>query len=168
MVSHPHRRLLTTPLFFTENEDDPLCKINLPRFPSLRHLNIFKCQVWHHSILGLPIPSFPSSICQLLNLRGSTSDIQTMYISVTYGGVEPGTERQILHPSLGWADFDTILADENYRALKLIKLEFEIEFTRWHHTPRSGLFEIKSLVDGLFPAVNASGRVRMDIDVMLS
>jgi len=88
-----------------------------------------------------------------------------MNINLQYQGVKPGTEHQFLQPDYGWAHFDTILADENYRALKKITLILGIQFTRWDPTSLFGLSdeEIKVLVGKLFSEVNASGRVELVI-----
>jgi len=93
-----------------------------------------------------------------------------MNINVQYQGMDPGIERQLLRPDHGWADFDTILADENYRALKKITLILGIEFAWWFPTPRSTLTEegVKPRIAKLFPKLKGSGRVKMEILVNLS
>jgi hypothetical protein len=90
-----------------------------------------------------------------------------MAINIQYRDVEMGTERQLLQLDHGWADFDVILADENYRALKKITLTLGIEFVWWDPTTMLTDDGIKPLVARLFPAVNASGRVKMVILVNL-
>jgi len=109
-------------------------------------------------------PQFPSSLCQLLKLRGSTSYIQTIVVHLEYEDVELGTEQGLFLPQHGWADFDAVLADENYRALEKATLNLAIGFIWWDPKLRSTHTErIKLLMDTLFPAVKASGRVEMDI-----
>ena len=82
-------------------------------------------------------PQFPSSICQLLKLRGSSSYIQTIVVHVEYEAVELGTEPELFLPDHGWADFDTVLADENYRALEKVTLNLGIGFFSWDPDLRS-------------------------------
>jgi len=83
-----------------------------------------------------------------------------MEIYVSYKGVKLGAEHQFLQPDCGWADFDTILADKNYRALKKITLILEIDFIWWDPNLQSSLTKsVLYLMGRLFPAVNASGRV---------
>jgi hypothetical protein len=109
-------------------------------------------------------PEFPSSLCQLLKLRGSASYIQTILVNVEYEDVEFGTEQGLFLPQHGWTDFDAILADENYRALEKVTLNLRIGFIGWDPKLRSTHTEgIKLLMDTLFPAVKASGRVELDV-----
>ena len=113
-------------------------------------------------------PQFPLSLCQLLRLRGSTSDIQTIVVHLRYDDVELGTEQGLFQPQQGWADFDAVLADENYRALEKATLNLTIGFVWWDPVLRSTYTErIKLLMDTLFPAVKASGRVEMDIVIVV-
>ncbi|KIM43795.1 hypothetical protein M413DRAFT_9714 [Hebeloma cylindrosporum] len=137
--------------------------LDFSRLPALRHLNILRCI--EYDLMGTL--QFPLSIRRLLKLRGSTSDVQTMDIHLGYGRVEPGTEERLLLPDLGWADFDAILADENYRSLEKVTLNVRIGFIPYseplplHVTERA-----KLLIGKLFPAVNASGRIKMEVVVM--
>ncbi|KIM39567.1 hypothetical protein M413DRAFT_447049, partial [Hebeloma cylindrosporum] len=55
-------------------------------------------------------PQFPSSLCRLLKLQGSTSYIQTIVVHIDYVDVEAGTEEGLFLPNHGWAGFDAILA----------------------------------------------------------
>ena len=144
----------------TVNDENPLYQIDISRLPALRHLNILRCIIEYHPF---GTPQFPSSLCQLLKLRGSTSYIQTIVVHVEYEDVEMGTEQGLFLPDRGWADFDVILADENYRALKKITLHLRIGFIWWNPGLQSMHAErIKFLMDELFPAVKASGRVEID------
>ena len=78
--------------------------------------------------------------------------------------MEPGTEPGLFLPDHGWADFDTILTDENYRALEKVTLNLGIRFIPWDPNLRSTHTEsTKLLMEKLFPAVKASGRVEMDV-----
>jgi hypothetical protein len=109
-------------------------------------------------------PQLPSSLCQFFKLRGSSSYIQTIVIHVEYEGMELGSEDGLFLPGHGWADFDTILADENYRALEKVTLNLGIGCNSWDPKLRSTHTEgTKLLMDKLFPVVKASGRVEMDV-----
>jgi len=109
-------------------------------------------------------PQLPSSLRQFFKLRGSSSYIQTIVIHVEYEGAELGSEDGLCLPDHGWADFDTIFADENYRTLEKVTLNLGIGCNSWDAKLRSTRTEgTKLLVDKLFPAVKASGRVEMDV-----
>lgn len=113
-------------------------------------------------------PQFPSSLHQFFKLRGSSNYIQTIVVHLEYEDVELGVELGIeglFLPDHGWwADFDAILADENYRALEKVTLNLGIGFISWDPKLRSTYTErTKLLMDKLFPAVKASGRVEMDV-----
>ena len=113
-------------------------------------------------------PQFPPSLRQFFKLRGSSSYIQTIVIHVEYEGAELGLEDGLFLSDHGWADFDTILADENYRALEKVTLNLGIGFNSWDpklwsaHTKGTKLH-----MDKLFPAVKASGRVLMDVIIYM-
>jgi len=80
-----------------------------------------------------------------------------------------GTEQGLFLPDHGWSNFDAVLADENYRALEKVTLHLQIGFIWWNPTFRpTHSKRIKLLMDELFPAVKASGRVEIDFVINIS